>query len=837
MYTSGSTGQPKGCMNSHKGVIKLVKNINYLNVDEIDYVFLAGNLIFDASLHEMWLALLNGKTGIIIDKEIVLTYDKYKKIIDSYNNSLAIFSTQLFHQYAQTYPKLFENLKYVISGGEALYSEYVYKVKQYCKNTKIINIYGPAECSAASTTFLCEDLVYGIVPIGKPISNTTCYILDKCEKICPLNVLGELYISGEGVGIGYINDDNNTKNNFVNITINEKTNRMYKTGDLAFCSEDGNIHFVGRKDNQVKIRGYRVEPKEIETAALKIPQVDEVKCIVSGDFKKKLILYYVSSEKLNEENLKQLLEKNIPVYMRPENYKRVDKMPLNYSGKIDWRKLPKINLKSNKTQIEKASTKYEIMLFEIVSNILDKKNIDINENLFEIGLDSINATQICIETMKRNIKLSYASIFENPTIKKLAKCIEQTEEEKDIYDISKYDYSYLESVLNNSKKIEMEEIGNLLLTGANGFLGIHILADFIDNCSGKVFCLVRGKGNVSAIDRLKDVLNFYFGDKYNKYINKRIFIIDIKIDSFDFEEVVNKLVKENSIDTIIHALAKVKHYGDIDEFYKLNIEYTQKIIDITKKNNIKLIHISTLSVSGNGLEGVMNTQKFVTEKTFDERSLYIGQRLNNVYTYSKFEAEIRVLEAIKKDKIKALVLRVGNLMGRYSDGVFQRNVHENSFIDRIKFIAKYKCISEKIVNENYLEFTPVDLTASAIIKIAKSKNIDSYIYHLYNHRHYSIKDFIEFLNEEYNIDILVLSEEKFNKKFKKDIKNDITLYNPTIIADMDKDNKLDYSSSIKINSTISINKLNDLDFKWQKITKSYLKMFCKSIDLLGEVNN
>lgn len=832
MYTSGSTGKPKGCMNTHRGVIKLVKDINYLDIEKIENVFLAGNLVFDASLHEMWLCLLNGKTGVIIKKEDVLTPSMYKAYFEKYNNILAIFTTQLFHQYAKSMPDIFKNSIYVICGGDVLLYEYVEKVKKCCKNTNVINIYGPAECSAAATTFNVNELKNKkTIPIGRPISNTRCYVLDSTLNLCPINVAGELYIGGDGVGKGYINNTSQTDKVFIKNNIDSYSEKLYKTGDVVKWNEDGTLEFLGREDRQVKIRGYRVEIAEIENIALSFDDIKEVKVILKEfELDKKLVMYYTSNTKVDFKELKFNMMQKLPSYMVPEYFIQIDKMPLTLNGKIDIKNLPKLTKIDNITEFIPPRNDVEKRLSKIICKLLNLEKISINANLLDSGLDSINITRFCIEAMNYKLNVTYSDVFEYPTIEELAKLINDNTAKEYNYNIEEYDYTKIKDLLNRKVVYEENIIKDVLITGVNGFLGAHVLAEYLDNFNGVAYCVVRGKGNISGRERLKSILKYYFKDKYDFALEKRIKVIDVEISSSKFEKILNELLPSTSVNKIINCAAKVKHYGKFEEFYKLNVESVKKLISVSLKNNIKLVHVSTLSVSGNGIEGGFTSQDLEENIKFTEKDLYVGQKINNVYSYSKFLAEREILENVINNSLQATIIRVGNLMGRYSDGKFQRNKNENAFTNRIKFLVENKIITEDIAKNSYVEFSPIDLTAKAVLKMANYEKCD-YIYHLYNYNHYKMIDLLGYFRNEKNIEVKVLSDEQFYDKLEYEIKKSSSKFNSIIITDLNSNKKLDYSSSISIEHDVTTKMLDKINFKWNIINNEYLNKFFKELNI------
>ena len=375
--------------------------------------------------------------------------------------------------------------------------------------------------------------------------------------------------------------------------------------------------------------------------------------------------------------------------------------------------------------------------------------------------------------------------------------------------------------MNIPKEIEYHEINNVLLTGVTGFLGIHILEQLLNKEKGKIYVLIRKEIGLTVKEKLINKLHYYFGEKYDKYIDDRIIIIqgDLLENSFGLKQ--EELIKlGNSIDVIVNTAAKVSHYGNYLDFYNTNVKSVEKIIDFAKLFNKKIFHISTLSVSGNAfVDQYYMKQKFKEDVEYNESKFYIGQQLENVYTRSKFEAEKRILDAILNGT-DAYILRVGNLMPRLEDGKFQENINENAYISRLKGFCQLKCIPNYLIN-GYVEFTPIDSTAKAILKIMQYSNKENRIYHLFNHNYVYINNILKIF-KELKINIEVVESEQFKTKIRELLNSpksdDISL----LINDLDKDLNLNYYSKIKLNSKHSIDLLELYGFKWPQLDQKYI---------------
>ncbi|KAF8947476.1 hypothetical protein BGZ46_005529, partial [Entomortierella lignicola] len=299
MYTSGSTGQPKGVMVPHCGVARLVLNNGYTEITPSDRVGFMINPSFDPSVFEVWTALLHGARLVILDLNMVLDAHLLEAELLRHQVTVLFMASAILHRYVFIIGRTLSNLKYLLGGGEQALVEAYAAMAQYGTPVRVVNTYGPTETSVHATTFTvtsamsdCGNLL--ILPIGKPLSNTQVYVLDKHRRPLPLGVIGELYIGGPGVANGYLNRPELTAERFVPDPFSKVHGaRMYRTGDIVRYLPDGNLIFLGRNDNQIKIRGFRVELGEIEARLAEHPQVREavVLALGSNSDDKRLVAY------------------------------------------------------------------------------------------------------------------------------------------------------------------------------------------------------------------------------------------------------------------------------------------------------------------------------------------------------------------------------------------------------------------------------------------------------------------------------------------------------------------------------------------------------------------
>ena len=525
--------------------------------------------------------------------------------------------------------------------------------------------------------------------------------------------------------------------------------------------------------------------------------------------------------------------------MIPSYILRLDKMPYTINRKIDRKALPipQSNHKDENSKVNIATlNSNEDKLIQIWKNILKVDNITIDDNFFDIGGDSVSAISMQLEAIKYNLDFEYADIFNYPTIRQLAKKLPSPE--KSFMD--NYNYDTINKVLSrntfeNISKVKKYNVKNVLLIGGTGYLGSHIIDSFIKNESGTIYCLIREKNNQNPIARLHSILHFYFGDKYDNEINNRIKVLagDIVKPNLGLSDEDYNIIK-NDINVIINSGAIVKHYGLKQQFEDINVIGTQNVVDLCKKENKRLLHVSTMSVSGFG-EKENNSELLDTNKIdFCEQNLFVGQSIKGIYTSTKYKAEVLILEEISKG-LDAQILRIGNITNRYSDGVFQKNIENNAFANRIKSFVDIGAFPEYALDHE-IELTPVDLCADCIIKILEHSSKCN-MFHLYNPNLLSVKLLYNVLKKEFGINLSPLSNRLFSYLITgilQDEKNKKILSG--IIYDLDNNKNLIYTSKIRLNANFTNSYLNKIGFHWKKIDEDYIVKYMNYFKKIKFIN-
>ncbi len=429
MYTSGSTGTPKGAMIVQKSVVRLVRLANYVSLSESDILLSTGAVSFDATTFEYWGMLLNGGTLVLCSTEELLDPVLLGQVIRSNHVNIMWFTAGWFNQLVDNNIELFSGLKTILAGGDKLSPYHIQRLLQHYPDTNIINGYGPTENTTFSLTCdVTKEMT--VIPVGKPINNSTAYILDNLQTLVPIGITGEICVGGDGVALGYLNQPGLTNEKFIPDPF-VPGGRMYRTGDIGRWLADGNIEFRGRMDDQVKIRGYRIEPGEIEHALLQYPGIEQavVAAISTGQpGEKELIGYVVGKNDISTGAIRSFLARLMPVYMVPDCIIVLDSLPLSPNGKVDKRRLPHPSGAGSDASVGYVApgNQTEEKLVRIWEEVLGRDNIGILDNFFDLGGHSLKAGRLAGEIHKVfDVKLSVKAVFSNAVLKDQALSIIQ----------------------------------------------------------------------------------------------------------------------------------------------------------------------------------------------------------------------------------------------------------------------------------------------------------------------------------------------------------------------------------------------------------------------------
>ncbi|MCA6219090.1 non-ribosomal peptide synthetase, partial [Photorhabdus antumapuensis] len=431
MYTSGSTGAPKGVIVPHRAVVRLVINNGYVEIQPNDRVAFAANPAFDASTFEVWAPLLNGGALVVIDHTTLLTPQEFVQALDRYQINILWLSVGLFNRLAAELSPILPQIKKLIVGGDLLDPHVISQVLRKNPPQQLLNAYGPTEGTTFTTTYRIEALAAGTthIPIGRPIANSRVYLLDEQGQPVSLGRVGEIYVGGDGVACGYLNRPELTAERFVVDPFSDAPDaRMYRTGDLARYLPDGNLEFLGRNDQQVKIRGFRIEPGEIEARLVEYSAVREAVVLALGEGQDKQLVAYVLAETDNElpTHLREHLSKRLPDYMVPVAFVRLDEFPLTPNGKLDRRALPAPGEEAFARQVYAAPQgKREIALATIWRELLGIEQISRHDSFFALGGHSLLGVRMIEQLRHLGLTLSASDLFQSPILAELAQTLGQ----------------------------------------------------------------------------------------------------------------------------------------------------------------------------------------------------------------------------------------------------------------------------------------------------------------------------------------------------------------------------------------------------------------------------
>jgi amino acid adenylation domain-containing protein/thioester reductase-like protein len=752
IYTSGTAGEPKGVLLSHKTLVNLSRYyIKEFELTSLSNCLKYAGFGFDASIIEIFPALLAGSTLHVIADDIKKDLTAIKHFFIENNIDFGFLPTQLAELFLESCG--IDNsikLKYLIVGGEKLH-------KYSPVNFYVVNAYGTTETSVHVTSFIIGKKATGLpnLPIGKPIDNVKCYVVDKHLNLLPIGAIGELVVGGEAPAEGYLNLPEMTAVKFIANPFQNQheqskgiNTRLYRTGDQVRWLPEGNLDYIGRNDFQVKLRGHRIEISEIENKLTNHPKIFQSLVLAKNDSSnnKYLVAYYTANEVLNDFKLQDYLSPMLPDYMIPSAFIYLKNFPLTINGKLDRNLLPEPIIKSN--NYVSSTNAHEELICSSFAKILNIEKIGIDDDFFRMGGTSIKTiTLVSALQDKCNIKVS--DVFNLKTPRKIAKNIlfidnnvkRQLDRIKQLY-TSKSDKNFsdiAQKKLDNYQK-DIENIilnkkprttANILLTGATGFLGCNLLQQLLRTTNHTIFLVVRAASNEEAINRVYNKYKYYFNEPLINKFKKRLYILagDLEKDYLGLlKEIYQDLTIE--INTIIHCAALTKHYGQQEQFYSANIQATINLLELSKLTSSKDFHyISTISVLNAGY--IPNNDYYIAT---EEDTGDILEGCSNLYVKTKHEGE-KIVVAYRQYGINSNIYRVGNLAFMACNHQFQENQEDNSFLYQLKALVNLGIIPQQLSN---VEISFADYTAKAIVRLIDNLSINNEIYHVYNPHSYDL---------------------------------------------------------------------------------------------------
>ena len=726
IYTSGSTGRPKGVVIPHRALRHMVAwAVESLELKPGSKIVTHPSFSFDASVIDLFPTLCAGGELHIYGEEIRKDLPGMREYITKNGIEGGTMSTQIGMTLLDTYPDL--PLRYMIVGGE--------KMMPISKtNVRIVNGYGPTEFTVVSSYQIVDQSKEGDIPIGRACPGTYSLVVDRYGQLLPRGFAGELALSGPQIANGYWRLPEKTASVFVDGPLG----RMYRTGDLARYNAEGTLDYMGRLDFQVKLRGFRIEIGEIEHRASTFEGVKgvaaEVRDVAGA---KHLVLYYGSEKPLDEAALKAHLAASLTDYMVPDYFVRMDPLPLTPNGKINRKQLPSPEGTSAEAEYVEPANDTEKKIAATYAEILKLDKFGATTDFFASGGTSLIGIKTVVALQKLGLDVQYGDLFKYKTPRALACFLDPslassvpspssaTGAGKDVY--ADYDYAAIDKLLMATPTelfggFRRHSLGDVLLCGATGYLGIHVLRYLLESTDATVYALVRSKKGIGPEKRLDSQFVYYFGEKMPKRFKERLAFVEGDITDPPSQMLRWAGIPQDSIGTVINCAALVKHYVADDLMDRINVGGVENLVAWCGESGARLVHISTYSVGG--------MIRADSAAVLDERHLYIGQESDNDYVRTKFLAERAVLSAIAAGKLRGKIMRLGNLMGREADGEFQMNVGANAFVNSLK---SYKSLGvyplENLASK--IEMSPIDRVAEAVCLLATTPD-SMCVFHPYN---------------------------------------------------------------------------------------------------------
>ncbi|WP_108651564.1 non-ribosomal peptide synthetase family protein [Dongshaea marina] len=718
MYTSGSTGQPKGVRVTKTGINRLVLNTNHVQVTRSSVVSQVGNSAFDASVYEIWSALLNGAKLVILPYETVIDSQALQLALTRYKVTDTLLTVALFNQLAAENPNAFGTVTNLLVGGDALSSKSILCVLRADNPPKKIwNAYGPTENAVITTMHLIteDDCQRKSIPIGRPVSNTTCYVLNKQLHPVAIGEAGELYTSGYGLAEGYLNKPEKTAEAFVSNPFytdprvrNETpaTEIMYKTGDRVRWLENGTLEFIGRVDNQVKIRGFRLELGEVESRLTQLESVEQAVVIARPhQGQKQLIAYCVSSAP--QSKILEEFRSQVPAYMIPSHLVVMESFPLTSNGKVDKRQLPEPMHSITTQEVIAPRNLAEAKLVDIWKELLpDLNEISVEDHFFEIGGHSLLVIKMLQKIQERSgKKLEVGDVFKAPRLSELARVLDGEVHQNDLEVqalFEKDQWLNLNKPFISSPSVKLK---NVLLTGATGFLGAHLLYELLRfQPDTTVYCLVRGNDSDSAIHKLQQTC-----EKYRLKIDPtrlKVLCGDLNKPKLGLEQLTWDELS-NDLDGIIHCGAWVNHLHSYETLRSANVLSTLDMLELCQQGKAKqMFYVSSIASAPMGDSGIQ--EKTVAQNPNEENGY-----LQNGYVQSKWVCE-RLMEQAFERGLYGTTFRMGNITGCTRHGA--SNAEINHILNLIKGCLQMGTAPDW--TEHNLDISPADLLASLLVQSA-----------------------------------------------------------------------------------------------------------------------
>jgi amino acid adenylation domain-containing protein/thioester reductase-like protein len=757
MFTSGSTGAPKAVATPHRAIARLVINTNFVSIGPADRVTHTGHLAFDASVFELWGALLNGARVVVVDPETLLDPRRLDALLHRHRISVSWLSAGVFHHCARSRPAMFRGLRYLISGGDVLNPQLVRQVLAAGPPENLLNGYGPTENTTFSTTYRIVEVPEDMyrIPIGRPVANSTCAIVAADGSPAPVGVEGELWVGGDGVALGYVNDPDLTAERFRTDPAGRRPDaRLFRTGDMAAWLPDGNIDFLGRRDRMIKFRDFRVELDEIEAELARCPGVGEAAVVTdsAGERPRTIVAFYTPEPasingSASTRSVRAWLADRLPHYMLPARLTPVERFPLTDTGKVDRLALVAGSAGAPATTHaaeRRPQTPVQVGLARLWAEFLDADDITLDDDFFELGGNSLVAAQVFARLQNVfGISVTEGRFLTSRLLadSSLEACAAAVAEARtgtlrggaagtaiDFEDESRLGVPVVATTAPSPPTSRNWTDADIFLTGATGFLGSHLLRALVSRTDARIHCLVRATDEHQAMLRLRAAqARYQLGDLPDRVV---VAVGDLGkpllgLPAAEFERYAA------TVDLVLHSGAYVNFTYPYAPLAAVTVGGVRELIRMAGRRGTPMHAVSTLAVlAGYGAAGVDT----VTEDT----TLEFVEFLHMGYTEAKWVAEALLRRAAAAG-LAVGISRPYEIGGDTRHGAWNL---ENATCALFRLIVDMEVAPDVDLP---IDLVPVDVVAAQVAHIALTRTDESHTYHLTNPRPAMLADMVDVL--------------------------------------------------------------------------------------------
>ncbi len=831
IYTSGTTGRPKGVMIEHRGIVNFMHpGNNEFNRDICANgkgIVAVGSICFDISMFELFSTLLNGVPVVFADEDGMNNPDALAHYITENDANILHCTPSRLLAYLDepSFHEAMRGVDIVLAAGEA-FTQPLLDALRKATSARLYNGYGPTEITIGATVGRITDRI----TIGSTIAGAQIYLLDQNHRLVPPGATGEIAVAGYGVARGYLGRPDLTAERFIQLQDGPIADRVYLTGDFGYALPDGNLAYCGRNDEQVKLRGLRIELKEVERCMESFPGIRQCAVLVRPiDGREHLCCFYSAAEPYDVDDLKQYASGFLTRYMVPDLFVFLADLPHTTNGKIDKRALENQDIHVERTYIPPRNA-LERKMCQIFAQILNlpAEEIGATDSFFDLGGTSLLAAHIILLAKHEGIALEYGQVFDHPTVRELVQCCVQDADMPQA-EIPAEDGNQLctpqEAVVlhdalrhNRNYHKGQHSLGTVLITGATGFLGIHVLYELLTTGYNKIYCMVRPKNNLTSEKRLKGSLFYYFENNFAESFGHRLFAVDGNL----LQEDIVSLPEGVKIDTVINCAADVSHFGVDNRIRQTNVDGVRNVIQFCKKHDAALIHISTLSVGG-----FIDRDMADIGVSLSEQRLWVRQDLSNAYLESKFTAEKLILLETTQG-LRAKIMRVGNLQGRIADGEFQMNRATNGFTKLLQSMVRTGRCPQSMAR-SWINFSPVDAVARAICRMAGSSP-EYTVFHIFDSNDLPVSKLLIQLTA-LGYPVQAIPDDEFDEFMLHAAEN--PSFSGALDGFLTQVTGGRHMIETPCESGFSIRALEQEGFSWPEITDEYLSAYLTGLDTLG----